>query len=51
MTTQSKLTAATAAEGAMAVTAAINQLPANQSAMMQMMAYANMTRANKRVVG
>ncbi len=48
MTTQSKLTAATAAEGAMAATAAINQLPENQSAMMQMMAYANMTRANKR---
>ncbi len=48
MTTQSQLTAATAAEGAVAVTAAINQLSANQSAIMQMMAYANMTRADKR---
>ena len=34
MTTQSQLTAATAAEGVAAVTAAINQLAANQSAVM-----------------
>ncbi len=55
MTTQSQLTAATVAEGVAAITAAINQLLANQTAMMQMMAYANTTRANKcpqtRIVG
>ena len=44
MTTQSQLTAATAAANVASVTSAINQLAANQMAMMQMMAYANNTR-------
>ena len=48
LTTQCQLTAATAAEGAAIVTAAINQLLVNQSVMMQMMAYTNTTRANER---
>ncbi len=46
MTTQSQRTAASTAENAALVTTAINQLAANQTAMMQMMVYANIMRTN-----
>jgi hypothetical protein len=46
MTTQSQLTAASTAVNAAAVITAINHFAVNQTAMMQMMAYANTTRTN-----
>jgi hypothetical protein len=46
MTTQSQLTAASMVANAASVTMAFNQLATNQTAMMQMMVYANTTRTN-----